>query len=160
KEDIEKSVEVYKGGKLLDFAKEGSAMSAHLRDRAKKEVKDGGDPPEQVFRGLTAGLRKPLWTPYARKMVILIGDFGNNGRFDKGRKNAPTEASIARLLNPPKGSPIELYAIQTINPDHDFRDLQKNVAAKGFRDQCKKILELSDRHRKTAYKGLAGDLPP
>ncbi len=128
----------------------------------------GGDAPEQVFRGLLTGIRKAGFEKerFARKIVILIGNFGNNDKFDKDengklKPTAPTVQKIAEALVPIRNasqpnpySPIEFYAIQVIDPNGNYAQDDEKQAAPGFRDQNKEIIRIAqERLKATGWAG-------
>lgn len=91
----------------------------------------GGDPLELVFRGVKQAIEKATFSPWARKVVIVIGDCGD-------REDDPkdlNEQSIARRLLPRHGDFVEFYAVQVCDP---MRDRHTRL----FQDQMRTIVSL------------------
>ena len=133
--------------KLKDFRSEGAKM---VKEMLEHKEQGGGDPREQLFRGIYGGVEAAEFSRHARKMVIVIGDTGNNPRFDKKFKGW-TEEEIASLLVPKGKTPIEFYAIQVLDPDefardpkHEKGDEDKN-AVLAFRTEMNSILQFAKK---------------
>lgn len=130
-----------KSSPLRDFRTHGPAVAAEL---ARHAAADGGDPPEQVLRGLRKGIVDAEFAQKARKLVFLLGDMGHNTTFDTDKWPSPTEGQIARQLNPAGQSPIEFYAVQMVDPDAPFDFASEKLSAQDFRRRAKKILDESE----------------
>jgi hypothetical protein len=126
--DLEKAVEAKP---LVDAA--GPAATALVKELHDHKVHAGYDPREQVFLGITRGIAAAHFHPYARKIVIVLGDMADHA--DENDPEHPGEKKIVDRLVPPDGAPIEFYAIQVIDPES--RD-----DAKAFRKQMQTILGL------------------
>src|SRR5207244_385842 len=104
-EHLDKTVDT-RLAKLQDFATHGGALIKALREHnadpeERKRRNGGGDPKEQVFRGLQFGVAAAGFSKgIGPKLVILIGDSGNNDKYDAGRADAPTPERLAAQLVP------------------------------------------------------------
>ncbi len=116
-------------------------IAESMKAQAKEGLAGGGDAREQMFHGLRRGLRDAVFSQFARKVVVLIGDMGSHDPGGDGK--GKTEREIARQLVAVEAgkdgkpfldrSPIELYALQVIDP-------MKSADAQAFKDQVQKIL--------------------
>lgn len=103
-------------GPLLDAKADAAALQNALDRLADKKFKlPDGNRPEMVYAGLEAGiLGAKTWSPYARKMVILIGDDGNHA-LPAGEEAKVHERLAGLLANSGGGgyeTPKEFYALQ------------------------------------------------
>jgi hypothetical protein len=136
---------------LKDLSPE-SAKEIEKRLRSADFYRDGGDAPEQVFRGLAKSIQEANFQIRTRKAVVLIGDMGNSTKWDSEKHPGVTEKQIAELLNPEKGSPILFFPVQVnIDPEkeEDLKGLEKGEreAALAFRKQMGTILKESQQRR-------------
>jgi hypothetical protein len=127
-------------------------LGKELRD--KDRYRDGWDPPEQVFRGLLGGIRQAQFSDYSRKVVILLGDMGNNTAWDSPRFKGPTLDDLAQALNPRGQSPILFFPFQVnVDPDRtdDLRGLEagEKLAAAAFKKETLALLAASRKLRAT-----------
>lgn len=119
-------------------------LARSMKAQAKEGLDGGGDAREQMFHGLRRGLRDAKFSPFARKIAVLIGDMGSHDPGGDGM--GKTEREIARqLVSLETGkdrkpvldrSPIELYALQVIDP-------KTSADAQAFKDQVEKVLEFT-----------------
>jgi hypothetical protein len=99
---------VITSGQLADS--KSPKVAAILDELPRHKTRRGYDPPEQVFLGLRMGIDEAGFTPFARKIVILIGDTGDHDTNADGSFKA--EKNIVKWLTPKDQSPIEFYALQ------------------------------------------------
>ena len=135
--------------------------------RSEDFYRDGGDAPEQVFRGLAKAIQDANFQSRTRKAVVLIGDMGNNRKWDSEKHPGVTEKQIAQLLNPKQGSPLLFFPVQVnIDPskEDDLAALEKGErdSALAFRTQVETILEESRKLREAnkLAKAVAGKYLP
>lgn len=122
------------------------AWLKEMRDKAKAhQLDEGGDLREQMLHGLKRGIEKAGFTRYARKVVVVIGDYGSHRQTDKD------EEEIANLLAPlstdpetkkivVEKSPVDFFAFQVKDPKKE--PANDDLAA--FPAQVNKIIDLYD----------------
>jgi len=123
-------------------------MEKNLRNE-KNYFVGGGDPLEQMFRGIRQGISAAKFSPNSRKLVVLIADCGDKEADPafKG-KRGETEEKIADALveldaaGKLTRAPIELFAIHVSNANDD--------ATKAFQEQTGRIIAASRERLKTA----------
>jgi hypothetical protein len=159
-------VDPYDCVKAFPLKEFGPALAQEITRKLREEkfYKDGWDAPEQVFRGIYRSIETAHFKEYSRKVVILVGDMGNNTKWDKGKyKDAPTVDRIAALLNPEKRSPILFFPFQ-VNVDPEKIDGFKGLlpgekeAAVAFKKEALAILAASKKLREKnllAHPGIA-----
>ncbi|MCC7419776.1 MAG: hypothetical protein IT428_05820 [Planctomycetaceae bacterium] len=140
--------------KLQELTRGDTSFVKYVEDHAKKSS-SGGDPPELVFRGLREGVEGAGFSPFARKLVILIGDAGDKIPVS----DLPAAVrEVTALLTPQKQSPVEFYAIR-VEPDD-------NAVSRSFQAQTDAIADSLNRasesdksvSRKLAATVSAGDV--
>jgi hypothetical protein len=119
---------------LRDLRTNLRALTEEVRDH---QVRDGGDAPERVFRGIA--LSHQVFTQdNSRKLIVVLGDDG-----DKLEPGDFTAEDVAALLVPDRGSAVEFYAIQVADPlDADKRN---------FRAQMNRVVELAQARYRNIY---------
>ncbi len=145
---IKKKEDIVKVFPMVDAGKpEAAAYLATLKALGVEgKLTGGGDPLEQVFLGLTAGIDETQFTPLSRKIVVTIGDRGDHAKDEDGKL---AQAVVDRLFVPEDLSdpqrqkslaPIEFYALQVVDPDKDADTRQ-------YRDQLARVCRLYNAQR-------------
>ena len=70
-------------------------------------------------------IRRAKFRDYSRKVVVLLGDMGNNTAWDTKQFPGPTVADIAAALNPAKRSPILFFPFQVDRDPTKEADLKE-----------------------------------
>ena len=99
-----------KAGRLAEADKVGADLAQELRGH---KYVNGGGPREMVFAGLTQGVNGAGFSPFARKLVVHIGDMGDKSE-PKDIKHA---REVASHFKKGTNSPVEFISIQVLNPD-------------------------------------------
>jgi hypothetical protein len=142
-----------------DARTEGERVIADLRAH---KVTDGGDFPEMVFRGLEEAVKAAGFGQRANasRLVFLIGDHGDHANPDDPAHTA--ERRVADILLRTAPDPIELAAVQVVNPDSDFTEYNTEKkradakkAAQAFRTQMKTIGRLMNEAPSAQGRTLA-----
>jgi hypothetical protein len=129
---------------------EADQLIKRIRELAEKKqlIKASGDAREQVFTGLKRGIQEAHFSTYARKIVVLIGDRGDHDRDvdqKESRRTRQAEKEVVRFLLPKDQTPIELYAIQTVDPTTGNADVT------AFHKQVETIIELCNDQLKVQF---------
>lgn len=104
--------------------------------RSHKSVR-GGNPREPVFSGIQEAIRGASFSPFARKLVIVIGDDGDLARADDAEQTR--ERAVVGSLFPQMQSQIEFLAIQVYPQDQ----IDKLSAARAYATQMKAVASLA-----------------
>ncbi len=125
-------------------AQSGATIAAVVENH---QAVGGGDEPEMVFRGLREAIASAQFTPIARKLVFLIGDYPDKSDIAATLDDERRLANQFFLFND-KEYPIEFYAIQVCPPERD--DFTKR-----FRKQTQDIVTiLNDDGKKYCQRTL------
>jgi hypothetical protein len=107
----------------------------------------GGLPRELVLNGLAHALDEAHFSPYSRKLVVLIGDMG-----DHSDENDPVPAqSVGRLFLPDSDAPREFISIQVVDPG-------RSEDAAAFDKQMRTLANYLNSHRGTSRRTLGRNL--
>jgi len=104
--------------------------------RSHKSVR-GGNPREPVFSGIEEAIRGAGFSPFSRKLVIVIGDDGD--RVDADDTEPEREREVVKRLLPKMQSQIEFLAIQV----YPQEQIDKLSAARAFATQMKTVASLA-----------------
>ena len=133
-----------------------------LRKMAKDGLDSGGDPREQMFYGIRRGIDECGFTPFARRIVVVIADMADHD-MNKDGQDTEERKIVERLVeykpnpkNPNQpllaASPIDFFAIHVKNPEGGDEDVigfkrQIDTIIKRY-DEKLDILKLKDPKRR------------
>ncbi len=140
--------------KSLKDSTELSKLVAMLNGHS---TKGGGkyDPLERVYDGIHQGILKANFSDDSRKLVVLMGDCGENG------SSQPKLEDLVKSLIPKDKSPMEFHAIQLKDPRRkssyetfrrQFEEELKKAYQKRLRAEMSKLFE--DQNERPHFEKL------
>jgi len=143
----------------IDANRYGGDLAHYIRQYPQR---DGHDYPEAVSWGLKRGIETAVFSPSARKLVVLVGDCGDAGQ-RPGFPKPPTAEELADLFCPPSKegedldrAPIEFYALQVCDPNAAGANEEERGALNAFSVQMQKLCELiNERSTKWIKRPIA-----
>lgn len=163
--DADASDVPFKTARLVPVANR-SQMSSIINEARKHKPQGGGDAPESVFEGIIRAVDAAGFSPYAQKLVIVIGETGDKSQ--EGVEVAKEKKKVIDELVPPThlGLPCEFYAVHTEardiqpwvqrEPDAVLFEIQMKAIAQQLNDRVNQRNPEGERETLAAYVHSSG----